>query len=83
MRSRERILRSLEGVFREAFSRAEARGDEAAMASLDLEYQREQLRLEVLLDLRDLLTPAPESPPPPGESLLDKAEALRRIARLR
>jgi len=83
MRSRDRILKSLEGVFREAYARAEARDDTGAMEALDLEYQREQLRLEVLLDLRDLLTPEPE----PGESatasLLDRAEALRRIARLR
>ncbi|TVP43742.1 MAG: hypothetical protein EA350_13195 [Gemmatimonadales bacterium] len=84
MRSRDRILKSLEGVFREAYTRAEARDDTATMESLDLEYQREQLRMEVLLDLRDLLaTPEPDPDGSPTTSLLDRAEALRRIARLR
>jgi hypothetical protein len=83
MRSRDRILKSLDGVFREAYARAEAREDQAAMEALDLEYQREQLRMEVLLDLRDLLAPEPEPGTSATTSLLDKAEALRRIARLR
>jgi len=83
MRSRDRILASLEGVFREAFGRAEARRDTGAMENLDFEYQREQLRLEVLLDLRDLLTPEPEPEAPSAGTLLEKAEALRRITRLR
>jgi hypothetical protein len=83
MRSRERILASLEGVFREAWKRAEARGDTREMETLDFEYQREQLRLEVLLDVRELLRPPPDPEPSATESLLDKAEALRRITRLR
>jgi len=83
MRSRDRILASLEGVFREAFGRAEARGDAEAMEALDFEYQREQLRLEVLLDVRELLTREPEPEAPVTGGLLDKAEALRRITRLR
>jgi hypothetical protein len=83
MRSRDRILASLEGVFREAFGRAEARGDAVAMETLDFEYQREQLRLEVLLDVRELLTREPEPEAPVAGGLLDKAEALRRITRLR
>jgi hypothetical protein len=83
MRTRERVLASLEGVFRDAFARAEARGDSGAMEALDFEYQREQLRLEVLLDVRDLLTPAPEPEAPSTGTLLEKAEALRRITRLR
>lgn len=83
MRERERILRSLEGVFREAWERAQTRGDTAAMETLDFEYQREQLRMEVLLDLRDLLSAPPESPASTTDSLLEKAEALRRITRLR
>lgn len=53
------------------------------MEALDFEYQREQLRMEVLLDLRDLLGSEGEPAPSSSESLLDKAEALRRIARLR
>jgi hypothetical protein len=83
MRSRERILRSLEGVFREAWERASEAGDSEAMARLDFEYQLEQLRLEVLLDLRELLEPAPGTEPSPTTSLIEKAEALKRITRLR
>jgi hypothetical protein len=86
MRSRERILASLEGVYREAFERAEAAGDESEMARLDFDYRREQIRLEVLLDVRELLSPAPEADEDPldrTESILEKAERLRRITRLR
>jgi len=83
VRSRDRILKSLEAVFREAFTQAEARGDRAAMESLDFEYQREQLRMEVLLDIRDRLPAEPAPEPSSTTSLLEKAEALRRITRLR
>ncbi len=82
MRSRRRILDSLESVYREAFQKAEEAGDRQAMAHLDFDYQREQLRMEVLLDLRELLLPREEDGEP-EPSLLDRAEALRRIARLR
>jgi hypothetical protein len=82
MRPREKVLASLEGVFREAFSRAEERGDAEGMAQLDFEYQREQLRMEVLLDIRELLAPAEAESTGPS-SILDRAEALRRITRLR
>jgi hypothetical protein len=83
VRTRERILASLDGVFREAYTRAESRGDTGAMEQIDLAYQQEQLRMEVLLDLRDLLAPEPESGGGTTASLLEKAEALRRITRLR
>lgn len=52
-RSRERILANLDDMYREAFERAKASGDEAQMASLDFAYRREQLYFEVLLDVRD------------------------------
>jgi Spy/CpxP family protein refolding chaperone len=80
MRSRDRILQSLENVFRDAFVAAEASDDQAEMARLDLEYQREQLRLEVLLDIRELLTPEPEDK---TVSLLEKAQSIRRLTKLR
>lgn len=80
MRSRERVLQSLENVFREAFTKAEAADDSALMEELDMEYQRDQLRLEVLLDIRDLLTPQPEEEEP--ASLLEKAQSLRKLTRL-
>jgi hypothetical protein len=75
------VLQSLEGVYREAFESAQERKDTAEMARLDLEYQRDQLQLEVLLDLRDLLsTPEAEEK---GPSLLERAQALRRLTKLR
>jgi len=80
MRSRERVLQSLEKVYREAFTAAEASGDRDAMARLDLEYQRDQLQLEVLLDIREQLTPAE---PDATKSLLEKAQQLRRLTKLR
>jgi hypothetical protein len=52
-RSRERILANLDEMYREAFERAKATGDEAQMASLDFAYRREQLYFEILLDVRD------------------------------
>ena len=52
-RSRERIMDNLETMYREAFERAKATGDEQQMATLDFAYRREQLYLEILLDIRD------------------------------
>lgn len=79
MRSRERVLQSLENVFREAFTAAEEAGDRERMEQLDMEYQRDQLRLEVLLDIRDLLTPEPDAA---TTSLLEKAQSIRKLTRL-
>ena len=52
-RSRERILANLDDMYREAFERAKALGDEGQMATLDFAYRREQLYFEILLDVRD------------------------------
>ena len=80
MRSRDRVIRSLEAVYREAFQEAKEHEDTAEMARLDLEYQRDQLQLEVLLDIRELLnTPEEEE----KTSLLDKAQKLKRLTKLR
>jgi hypothetical protein len=57
-RPRDRVLQNLEAIYREAYERAKAAGDQARMADLDAAYQREQLLLEVLLDIRDALTTA-------------------------
>ena len=54
-RSRERILANLDDMYREAFERAKAAGDQAQMATLDFAYRREQLYFEILLDVRDAL----------------------------
>jgi hypothetical protein len=93
MRQRERILASLEAAYREAFDQAKARDDMQEMARLDFQFQRDQINLEVLLDIRDLVLPAEASPPPSpkegkslieeGTALVEKAQALRRITRLR
>jgi hypothetical protein len=52
-RSRDRILENLETMYREAFERAKATEDDSQMATLDFAYRREQLYLEILLDIRD------------------------------
>jgi hypothetical protein len=57
MRSRERILANLEELYREAYDRAKAINDTRRMADLDAGFQREQLLLEVLLDIREQLGP--------------------------
>lgn len=84
MRQRERVLQSLEGVYRDAFEGARERGDRTEMARLDLEYQRDQLHFELLLDIRELLlVPArPESEVGSTASILDKAQALRKLTKL-
>ena len=80
MRSRDRVMTSLETVFRGAVTAAETAEDPDAMARLDLDYQRDQLQLEVLLDIRDLLTPATEDK---TISFLEKAQNIRKLTKLR
>ena len=80
MRSRDRVLQSLENVYRSAFGAAEEAGDTASMAKLDVDYQRDQLQLEVLLDIRELLSPEAEDK---TISLLEKAQTLRKLTKLR
>ena len=54
-RSRDRILANLDDMYREAFERAKAAGDQSQMAALDFAYRREQLYFEILLDVRDAM----------------------------
>ena len=54
-RSRTTILNNLDEMYREAFERAKASGDQTQMATLDFAYRREQLYFEILLDVRDAL----------------------------
>lgn len=84
-RPRERILTNLENVYREAYDRAKAADDAARMADLDAAFQREQLLLEVLLDIRDALAaPAPAAPAPnTGPDPITALETIRRITKLR
>lgn len=84
-RPRERILANLEHVYREAYERAKGASDAARMADLDAAFQREQLLLEVLLDIRDALA-APGGPGPaasPGPDPITALETIRRISKLR
>jgi hypothetical protein len=83
-RPRDRILHNLESVYREAYERAKQAGDERRMADLDAAYQREQLLLEVLLDIRDALTAQPSTPAPaPAVDPLAALESIRRMTKLR
>lgn len=83
-RPRERILANLESVYREAYDRAKTAGDERRMLDLDAAYQREQLLLEVLLDIRDGLTTPPSAPPPDkGMDPVAALDTIRRVAKLR
>lgn len=54
------------------------------MADLDAAYQREQLLLEVLLDIRDSLS-GPAKPKPSSETTnpLAALDTIRRITKLR
>ena len=81
MRERSKILTSLESIYREAYEVAETAGDTEEMSRLDLRYQRDQIYLEAMLDIRDALTASEEERP--TKSLLERAEALKRLARLR
>ena len=87
VRPRQRIFDNLETIYREAYERAKGAGDEKRMLDLDAAYQREQLLLEVLLDIRDTLTAPPPSGGPRGEHPMPDPWAtlasLRRITRLR
>ena len=79
-RPRDRILDNLETVYRDAYARAQEAGDTSRMRDLDAAYQREQLILEVLMDIRDALTVRGKGG---ASSALEQVEALRRITKLR
>jgi hypothetical protein len=80
-RARERILENLETVYREAYDQASESGDDNRMNQLDASFQREQLILEVLLDIRDVLGALADAPN--SKSTLEKLEALRKLTKLR
>ena len=84
-RQRQQILDNLDTVYREAYERAKKTGDERRMVDLDSAYQREQLLLEVLLDIRDSLTLL--KPPPAksdaGASPIAAIDTIRNLTRLR
>jgi len=80
-RNRERILQNLETIYREAYERAKAIDDPGRMLDLDASYQREQLLLEVLLDVRDAIHAVSDAPNPEGA--LDKLKKIKDLAKLR
>ena len=81
MRGRDRILKNLEDLYRAEYARANEEADGDRMAELDFGFQRDQLYLEVMLDLRDTLAVSEDDS---GKtSLLEKAQAIRRLTKLR
>lgn len=80
MRSRDRILANLEAIYKESYDRAKGLADEGRMLDLESAYMRDQLMLEILLDIRDLFSVAPAAS---GGSALEKLEAIRRLTKLR
>jgi hypothetical protein len=85
MRDRQKILGNLEDLYREGFRRAKDAGDEESMARLDHDFQRDQLYMETLLDVRELLAALDTEKTTEGKttSLLEKAQAIRRLTKLR
>ena len=81
MRQRERILSNLESIYREAYNQASESDDKSRMQQLDASFQREQLILEVLLDIRDTMVVLGEAEN--SASALEKLTALRKLTKLR
>jgi len=79
MRSREDILGDLEAIYRSSYDAAEQATQPRRMEELDNAYQRDQLMMEILIDVRDLLARQPAAPP--GQTVLDQLEAFRRLAK--
>ncbi|MEO7986878.1 MAG: hypothetical protein ABI766_10120 [Gemmatimonadales bacterium] len=80
MRSRDRILANLESIYRESYDQARQLEEKGRMVDLESAYMRDQLMLEILLDIRDLFSVAPAAS---GGSALEKLEAVRRLTKLR
>lgn len=78
-RSRDRIVANLEAIYREAYDRAKAAGDDARMRELDWAFQREQLILEVLLDVRDALGYVAKKDA--GGGAVEKLQQLRKLTK--
>lgn len=80
-RPRKRILTNLETVFREAYDAAREDGDERRMRDLDSSFQREQLLLEALLDIRDALYQASETKS--TKSAIEKLSVLKKLTKFK
>jgi hypothetical protein len=62
MRPRDQILANLEAAYREQYDRARTELLPRRMEELDAGYQRDQLMLEVLLDIREQLAVSRPTP---------------------
>lgn len=82
-RQRQQILDNLDAVYREAYERAKQGGDERRMLDLDAAYQREQLLLEVLLDIRDGLSGLKPARSDAGGNPIAAIDTIRNLTRLR
>ncbi len=82
-RQRQQILDNLDTVYREAYERAKKTGDERRMLDLDAAYQREQLLLEVLLDIRDSLTGLKPGKSDAAANPMAAINTIRNLTRLR
>lgn len=82
MRSRSKVVASLESLYREAFDQAAASDDAARMEALDFRFQRDQVFLEVMLDIRDGLAHLAPKDSEDEPSLLDRARAIRKFTKL-
>jgi hypothetical protein len=80
MRSRDKILNNLDQIYRESFEQAKSAGEATRMTDLENSYMRDQLMLEILLDIRDLFAVAPAAKEQ-GKSALERLDALRKLAR--
>ncbi len=81
MRSRDKILTNLESIYREAYDRAQQAEDAGRMMDMDAAYQREQLLLEVLMDIRDAIHSIGDGPN--EKTALQKLHALKKLTKLR
>ena len=81
MRDRQRIIDTLEDLYRNQLDSA-AKDEGLKQNSLDFKFQRDQIYLEIILDIRDLLISTPEEQTPVS-SIMDKAQQLRNLTRLR
>ncbi len=81
MRSRDKILTNLESIYREAYDRAKQAEDAGRMMDMDAAYQREQLLLEVLMDIRDAIHSIGDTPN--EKTALQKLHALKKLTKLR
>ncbi|HEU5359227.1 MAG TPA: hypothetical protein VFU45_08910 [Gemmatimonadales bacterium] len=83
MRPRDHILGNLDTIYRDSYAAAKAEGQTRRMEELDAAYQRDQLMMEVFLDVRDLLAARPAAPSQGPGTALQQLDALRRITKLR